>query len=180
MEGLMWRTLKVILTVAVLVGVGLGAAPRQAGTLTAPASIHTEHEEIHAALVALTKVPGALGAAAQELAATLHPHFVREEEIALPPLAMLAPLAAGKAPDTMLEAAAMSDRLRTEMPRMLEEHKAIRAAVGKLRTVARTERHAGAEAFADQLTLHAQMEEEVLYPAAILVGDLVRARSPRR
>ena len=30
---------------------------------------------------------------------------------------------------------------------------------------------------ADELTLHAQTEEQVLYPAAILVGDLVRARS---
>ena len=93
---------------------------------------------------------------------------------------VLAPLAAGRAPDTMLAAADLSDRLRKEMPRMLEEHKAIRAAVGKLRAVAQTERHAGAEAFAEQLTLHAQMEEEVLYPAAMLVGDLVRARVPRR
>jgi hypothetical protein len=27
-----------------------------------------------------------------------------------------------------------------------------------------------------QLALHAQTEEEVLYPAAVLVGDIVRAR----
>lgn len=51
-----------------------------------PASVATEHEEIHSTLVAATKAPGRVGAAARELAEVLHPHFVREEQIALPPL----------------------------------------------------------------------------------------------
>jgi hypothetical protein len=143
----------------------------------APASIRAEHHEIHEALVALTKAPGAVGSAAKELAATLHPHFVREEEIALPPLGLLAPLAAGTTPDGMKEALVMSDTLKKEMPRMLEEHKAITAATGKLARVARAEGHADGLAFASALALHARTEEEVLYPAAILVGDLIRARS---
>lgn len=32
------------------------------------------------------------------------------------------------------------------------------------------------ERLAEDLALHAQTEEEVLYPTAILVGDIVRAR----
>ena len=166
--------------VAVVIPLALSAAPAQKGALTAPASIHAEHEEIHEALGALTKATGPVGAAAQELASVLHPHFVREEEIALPPLGLLRPLAAGKTPDGMREAVVMSDTLRKEMPRMLEEHKGIRSAVEKLQRVGREERHAGAEAFAVKLTLHAQTEEEVLYPAAILVGEVIRARMPRQ
>ena len=70
----------------------------------------------------------------------------------------------------------MSDALRRELPRMLEEHERIRAATEKLRTVAR-EDHASAHAqFAEQLAAHATSEEEVLYPAAILVGDIIRTR----
>ena len=64
-------------------------------TLEIPKAIQVEHEEIHATLVEATKAPGRVGAAARELAQVLHPHFVREEEIALPPLGLLAPLAAG-------------------------------------------------------------------------------------
>ena len=61
-----------------------------------PESIRVEHEAIHEALVRATKAPGSVGAAARELAAVLHPHFVREEQIALPPLGLLAPLARGE------------------------------------------------------------------------------------
>jgi hypothetical protein len=75
-----------------------------------PESIRREHEAIHSALVAATRAPGRVGIAAKALADVLHPHFVREEEIAL----------------------------------------------------------------------HARTEEEVLYPAALLVGDVLRARRPQR
>ena len=36
--------------------------------------------------------------------------------------------------------------------------------------------NAAAIRFAETLALHAQNEEEILYPAALLVGDIVRAR----
>lgn len=167
------------IAMAVSVPLRAGKEPTQT-TPRAPESIVTEHENIHAALVALTKAQGTVGTAANELARTLHPHFVREEEIALPPLGLLAPLAAGKMPPGMEEGAALSDSLRKEMPRMLEEHKAIRAATEKLLQAGRQERHLQAQEFAAELALHARTEEEVLYPAAILVGDLIRARAARR
>lgn len=62
------------------------------------------------------------------------------------------------------------------VPRMLQEHQRIRAAVDKLRSVARQEHASGQVELADELAAHAKSEEEVLYPAAILVGDLIRAR----
>ena len=106
----------------------------------------------------------------------LGPHFKREDEVALPPLGLLAPLAAGETPAGMKEALDMSDALRDELPRMLEEHKHIRAATEKLRTAAREENAAEQARFAEELAAHATSEEEVLYPAAILVGDIIRAR----
>ena len=51
-----------------------------------PTSLKVEHEELHAELVALTKAPGRVGEAARNVAALLHPHFVKEEKYALPPL----------------------------------------------------------------------------------------------
>ncbi|HET8624249.1 MAG TPA: hemerythrin domain-containing protein [Gemmatimonadales bacterium] len=151
-------------------------------TIAIPKSIQAEHEAIHSALVEATQATGRVGAAAKALAEVLHPHFVREEQIALPPLGLLEPLAAGgRPPDSDLAAVrAMTDSLRRELPGMLEEHKQIRAAVEGLRRAARAAHASKYERLADQLALHAQTEEEVLYPAAILVGDLIRARQQRK
>ena len=70
----------------------------------------------------------------------LHPHFVRGEEIALPPFGFLVPLLGNELPSDAPEALAMTDSLRAELPRMLEEHKRIGAAVDALRSAARAER----------------------------------------
>jgi hypothetical protein len=145
-----------------------------------PASIKAEHEEIHGELIAASKAPGRVGEAARALAAVLHPHFVREEEIALPPLGLLAPLAQGETSREMRDVLAMTDSLKAELPRMLEEHKAIQAATTRLGEVARAEGSVAIARLAEKLAVHAASEEEVFYPAAVLVGDLVRARVPKR
>ena len=157
-----------------------GHAAAQKSLIAIPQSLQTEHEEIHKALVDATRAPGRVGAAAKELAAVLDPHFERENQIALPPLGLLAPLAAGKTPAGLQEVLAMTDALRKELPRMLEEHQRIRAATEKLRTAARDEKASAHEQFAEVLAAHAQTEEEILYPAAILVGDIIRARMTRK
>ena len=41
---------------------------------------------------------------------------------------------------------------------------------------AKAENKPGIAHFAEKLMLHAQMEEQVLYPAAILVGEIVRSK----
>ena len=139
-----------------------------------PKSVQAEHREVHTQLELAMKRNDAIGAAARQLAAVLHPHFTREEQIALPPLGALQRLAAGEPPGDAKVLLAMTDSLERELPRMLEEHKSIAAAVDKVRTEALA---AGSEQwvrFAQQLTLHAQSEEEVYYPAAVLVGRLLR------
>ncbi len=141
-----------------------------------PKPLQVEHEELHATLVEATKVPGAVGEAAREVARLLHPHFVAEEDFALPPLGLLSALAAGAATPEMAEVLTMTRRLKAELPKMLAEHKQIVGALEKLRAVAHAAERAEYEHFADALILHAQTEEQVLYPAAILIGEHV-ARS---
>src|SRR5512132_703795 len=85
-----------------------------------PESMRVEHAEIHDELVRATKLPGRIGDAARALTTILHPHFVREEEIALPPLGLLAPLARGDMTAEMADVLVLTDALRAELPRMLE------------------------------------------------------------
>ncbi|PKL88440.1 MAG: hypothetical protein CVV23_10325 [Ignavibacteriae bacterium HGW-Ignavibacteriae-2] len=70
----------------------------------------------------------------------------------------------------------MTDKLIAELPHMLEEHKAIKAALAELVNAATKENKPEYAEFADKLKLHAQTEEEVMYPAAILVGEIVRMK----
>ena len=139
-----------------------------------PKSVQAEHRELHTQLELGMQRNDAIGAAARGLGAVLHPHFVREEQIALPPLGALRRVAAGQLPGDAELLLAMTDSLERELPRMLQEHRSIAAAVEKLRSAALA---AGSEQwvrFAQQLTLHAQSEEEVYYPAAVLVGRVLR------
>ena len=73
----------------------------------------------------------------------------------------------------------MTDSLRAELPSMLKEHVAIRAATIKLGDAARAAGNASVARLAEKLALHALSEEEMFYPAAVLVGDLVRARAAK-
>lgn len=143
-----------------------------------PASIKAEHQTIHEELVAATRLPDPVGKAARDLAAVLHPHFVREEQIALPPLGALQSLARRQPGGNADAILAMSDSLRAELPRMLQEHVAIKAAVQRLHDVATTAGVGSAVELADALALHARTEEEVLYPAALVVGDMLRGAPP--
>lgn len=145
-----------------------------------PESMKIEHEEIHGALIAATREPGRTGEAARELAKILHPHFVREEQVALPPLALLEPLSRGEYDRGMLEVLKMTDALRAELPQMLAQHKDIAAAARRLEQVAREEGNQESEETAQKLQIHARSEEQIFYPMAILVGELVRSRSTTR
>lgn len=152
-------------------------AEAQQPAIHIPASVRAEHQEIHSALVAATKDKGKVGAAARDLVKILDPHFKREEQIALPPLGLLAPLSRGEFNVQMRDVLPMTDSLRAELPRMLDEHKAIHAATERMGQAARAQGNAKVARLAEQLALHAQSEEEVYYPAAVVVGDLVRARA---
>jgi hypothetical protein len=108
------------------------------------------------------------------VASVLHRHFIREEEIALPALGLLKSLAEDKVSADMAPVAALTERLKIALPEMLAEHRAIVGALEALVDAARAEERHDVLDFAEGLILHAQMEEDVLYPAAILVGAYVK------
>jgi iron-sulfur cluster repair protein YtfE (RIC family) len=145
-----------------------------------PQSIAAEHHELHEVLAEATKEPGKLGAAAARLEAVLAPHFAREEQIATPPLGLLGALAHGPATAEMRKVLPMTDALEAEMPKMLKDHDGIRAATSAFRAEAVTANREDYVRFADGLAAHARQEEEILYPAAIVVGRYVKATAPQK
>lgn len=118
--------------------------------LKPPASLRREHEELHAGLAETIKAGGNTGNAAKKVADILHAHFLKEEEYALPPLGILPVLAEGTVLPEMQAAIELTDRLKK------------------------------AVIFAEKLMLHAQTEEDVLYPASILIGEYLKLKLSRR
>ena len=144
--------------------------------LRTPQSLIAEHEELHAQLDQARNSGGATGMAAARIAKALHPHFLTEEEYALPPLGLLPGLAEGGVLPEMEAAVGMAYRLKADLGHMLLEHKDIVAALEALKEAANSEGKAAAAHFAEKLVLHAQTEEEVLYPASILVGEYLNLK----
>ena len=141
---------------------------------TIPTPLQQEHEALHDELRRATQVGGEVGEAAKTLAQLMHPHFVKEDEIALPPLGLLGALSHGEFNAEMSDVLALTDRLEAELPEMLKEHKTIVAALQRLQEAAERAERSDIVAFAQQLVQHARTEEEVMYPAAVLVGHHVR------
>lgn len=179
-----YRLLSIALVLAAAGGAALTGAQRSGdGTkrsvqLEIPPALKAEHEKLHAELAAATKLSGTTGPAAAGVASLLHGHFESEEAFALPPLGLLSRIAEGRAVPEMREVIALTERLKAEMPRMLREHAAILQSLKELERAARAERHPDVLRFVAELTMHAQTEEQVLYPAAIVVGEYVKLKVP--
>ncbi len=139
-----------------------------------PEPMKLEHDELHVELVRAIESGGETGAAAQAVADLLHPHFVKEEAFALPPLGLLTILARDEFVPEMREVLAMTDTLRAELGEMLAEHQGIVAALDRLAEAAWRENKPEVAKFADKLKLHAQTEEQVAYPTAILIGEYIK------
>jgi hypothetical protein len=74
----------------------------------------------------------------------------------------------------MTEAVLLSGRLKADLPQMLKEHGKIVEKLDDLVNSAREENHLDVVSFAEKLKAHALMEEQILYPASILIGEYIK------
>lgn len=118
---------------------------------TIPEQLRAEHAELHAELPDAMRAGGHIAEAAEKVAKLLHPHFVREEGIALPPHCLLAPLATGTVVPGMADVLTLTDRREAELPGMPAEHKQIVAVLGDLMIAAKAEKKPKYAHFAEKL-----------------------------
>ncbi|MDY0082319.1 MAG: DUF6448 family protein [Ignavibacteriaceae bacterium] len=144
--------------------------------LKIPESMKTEHDKLHEILANATKETGEIGATAKEVAKVLHNHFVKEEEIAIPPLGLLTDIVNGHITEDMKQVLVLTDQLKSELNQMLEEHKQIVSALDKFEAAAKKLNREEYVEFAADLKLHAKNEEEVTYPTAILIGEYLKLK----
>ena len=144
--------------------------------IAVPRAIKTEHHDLHHALTLVVESGGRTGEAASRVADLMHPHMLKEEDYCLPPLSLLTHLANGDAIPDVEKILAMTERLRAELATLVREHDEIVRALQNLIVTAKGDGRPEVVDFAEKLVLHVEMEEDVLYPTALLVGEILRLR----
>jgi hypothetical protein len=145
-----------------------------------PRSLREEHAELRLYVTRLVREGGETGEAAQRLARLLDIHFQKEEAFAEPPLGLLPRLARGDISPGMADALTHTAWLGKNIANMLAEHHMIAAALEDLLKAAGSAAPPEMVTFAETLLNHARLEEEVLYPAAIVAGEYLKLRLAER
>lgn len=144
--------------------------------LKTPTPLKSEHQALYAEINRAVKLEGRTGKATRLVARLIERHFAKEEEFVLPPLGLLPALAEGTIELQMAAAINMAARLHDELPDLLAEQRVIVAALEELMASAENEGHAELVGFAEKLMLHEEIEEQVSYPTAILIGKYLQLR----
>jgi Hemerythrin HHE cation binding domain len=139
-----------------------------------PDSLRVEHEQLRADLDQAIRIGGRIGEAARALQSVLQPHFRREDDNVFLGLGLLRSVAEGKVTAGMYELVVKAEQLKSELPEMLAEHDQIRKALERLGQEATKEGRPQVAYFAAKLLQHARIEEEILYPAAIVLGEYLK------
>jgi len=144
--------------------------------LKTPTPLKSEHQALYAQINQAVKLQGRTGKATRLIARLIERHFAKEEEFVLPPLGLLPALAEGTIEPQMAAAITMATKLHDQMPDLLAEQRVIVAALEELMAAAENEGHAELVEFAEKLMLHEEIERELSYPAAILIGKYLQLR----
>ncbi len=141
-----------------------------------PHSLKVEQEKLHEMLRKASAEPGEIGDVAKAVSKLMQPQFTKDENYALPLLGLLPDLARGKLTLAMKEVLTMTDKLKSELSQMLVEHELIVAELGKLSAVSKKANKMEYVELAKALTLRVQVEEEVIQPTAMLIGEFLREK----
>jgi DNA-binding NarL/FixJ family response regulator len=138
-----------------------------------PRALQRERERIGVQLERAAAEGGAVGEAARRVERLLRLHATSEEQFALPPLGLLPMLAAGLVWPEMSQAIAMAANLTSDLPQILEDHASIVVALQAFEDVAQRAGRPDLAMLAQSLAELAEIESEVLYPAAIVTGKFL-------
>ena len=148
-----------------------------AGKPEVPASIKREHEYLLSEITKITLLGDSTAKAAMKLKELMQHHFSEEEDYVLPSLGLLPALAEGQIPSHSKEVISLAEKLRAQWVHMNVEHQLIKAHMAELIRAADKENHAGITSLEQEITKHVAIEEEVLFPAALLVGEYLKLKS---
>ena len=125
----------------------------------------------------MTLFKDSTGIAAINLQDLMIHYFAEEEGFVFPPLGVLPLLASGELPEKSKEIIELSEKLKSELLNLTVEHQFIKAYIDELIIAAANDNHPKVIEFEKELQKHANIEEEVLFPTVILIGEYLKLKS---
>lgn len=129
------------------------------------------------------KLKDKTGETIRRLEEALEPHFKKETRIVMPVLGSLPSLVKKETPKNLREIAESHERILGEYENMFQEHTEIQKLVSEAKLFSLHEEHAEVTDLMDDLAHHMKVEEEVLYPSALLAGTvakfLIQSQDPK-
>jgi hemerythrin-like domain-containing protein len=147
--------------------------------MSSPKSLNEEHEELMSSFREYSELKGETGRAVSELLEILEPHFEKEQRVVMPLLGSLTELVSGEKVADLKEIASAQPSLLKEYEGMFEEHKALMELIAKADKAAKKEGNEDMVELLQGLVHHSKIEEEVLYPSALLAGTLAKCLQPQ-
>jgi hypothetical protein len=146
------------------------------GLIKDPDALRLDHDEIRAELARATLEPGSIGTAAMRVARCCLPHFEHEEKAVFPALDLLHDLSLGNVRPEMADVLPLISEFSARHDALGDQHQSIISAVEALLQAANKEKNREIADFAYNLRLHERIEDEVIYPTVMLIGNYVRER----
>lgn len=141
-----------------------------------PSSITEEHKTLLDQANQYTLLPDSAGFAALKLYELMQYHFKEEEDFVLPPLGLLSMLASGEIPEESEKLIQLTEKLKSQLEVMLVEHQMVVAYLEEIKQAASDDYLSEIIEFEKELQKHAQIEEEVFFPASILIGEYLKLK----
>jgi hypothetical protein len=139
--------------------------------LVAPKALRRSHEELRDGFARAAMAGGAIARAATHVSRLCLSHFWHEEQSVFPLLALLPLLEHGHARPEMKDALPLIADFRAKRHVLADHHQTILAAIDELRDAASRANARDTLDFAYALQLHEKIEDEVVYPSVVLIGN---------
>jgi hypothetical protein len=124
----------------------------------------------------VTMEGGRIAKAGKRVAELCLPHFEHEETSVFPILALLPHLAPEHLRPEMMDVMPLISAFRAKHDAVNEHHQSILVAIEELRQVAHKEKNREFAEFAYNLRVHESIEDEVIYPTVILIGNYLKEK----
>lgn len=142
--------------------------------LKVPKAIVHGHVNLMMELNEVIAIGGSIAEKAKQLRDEMAPHFKKEEEYALPPLGLLLAFSEDNWEINADEAIKMADNLQLRLEEMKDDHANIASVMNELKLLGEEKNNFIVKMFIKSLTQHIELEDEVLYPATILIGNYLK------
>ena len=143
--------------------------------------IKEEHEHLLEQMEKLVQTKDSTRQVAKRILELMRHHFQEEEDYVLPPLRALPALASGMIPEHSSEIIRLTEKLKSQLSHINAEHQMIMVHLRELKLAVAYDSLPDVTLLEEQVHKHARAEEEVYFPAAILIGEYLKGkRAPHR